>query len=198
MRGFDMRMGFRFLGFLLMTFFLVPKAYCAKETITEGQEELARNSTPSTILMIVVPKACAQVYPDDEIKKKAASIEYGFIGHLDSPESKERWGAAWILTPDATEEMRRNRQARIDKEWAKMAEETREFFAPERVACVTKNLQLDKNQCEEFVNALSVKESPEPTEEQIQKMLLALEATLDPCVPLVKNWPGKDAMPPPN
>jgi len=195
MRDFDIRMGFCCLGFLLVTFFLAPKAYCAEETVTEEQEELARKSTPFNMLMIVVPKACAQVYPDDEIKKKAASIEYGFIGHLDSPESKERWGAAWILTPDATEEMRRNRQARIDKEWAKMAEEAREFFAPERVACVTKNLQLDKNQCEEFVNALSMKEPPEPTKEQIRKMSLALEATLDPCVPLVKNWPGKDDRP---
>jgi len=198
MRGFDMRIFFRCLAAMAMMGLFSPKVYCAEDYMVELQDKFAKKSTPFTMLIVVLPKACAQTYPDDALKKKADAIEHGFVGHLDSPEAKKSFGIGVMLPPDATEEMRRELRERTDAAWEKNAKAQREFFAPDRVACVVKHLQLDKNQCQEFADVWEMDEPPVPTEEQARKMFHALEATLDPCVPLVKNWPGKEELPPPN
>jgi|GEM_PF-2540015 len=197
MRGFDMRILFRCLAVITVMCLLSQKVHGAEDYKVELQEKFTQKGTPFVMLLIVLPKACAQTYPDDNlIKKKADAIEYGFVGHLDDPDAKKRFGIGEMLPPDATEEMHRKLQERTDEAWEKMAKTNREFFAAERVACVVKNMKLDKNQCYEMINTWGVEEPPEPTEEQARKIFTALEATLDPCVSLVKDWPGKDYTPP--
>jgi len=63
-------------------------------------------------------------------------------------------------------------------------------FVPERlIACVEDHIQLNASQCKEMVNAFSDSEEVhmESDEEKLKNTMLAFDATIAACMPLIKN-----------
>jgi|GEM_PF-3158185 len=66
-------------------------------------------------------------------------------------------------------------------------------FVPEKlINCTKKHMQLNVRQCREMVDAFSDsdEEYTEPDEEELKKTMRAFNATIVPCMPLMKNEHG--------
>jgi len=66
-------------------------------------------------------------------------------------------------------------------------------FVPEKlISCTKKHMQLDVRQCRGMVDAFSDsdEEYTEPDDEELKKTMRAFNATIVPCMPLMKNEHG--------
>jgi len=174
---------------------LGASAHAGENSVEAASPKIAKRDTPPYVLLggTALPQACARIYP--EMAQQAAALQAGFTAHLDSAEAKEAWGRGIMLAPDATDEMRRKRQAHIDAHWQQMAAETREMFAPERITCLVSHMRLKRAQCQALVDSFGAHEDRKPTQAQWQEMEPAMDATIEPCMPLVTHWPGKNTPP---
>jgi len=173
----------------LVVFAVAALAAQAQENTAAATDKSLHEAPQYAMLLAAMPLACARIYP--AMAEKAAAVEAGFTAHFDSPHAKKSWSQGWMLPDHATEEMKRARQERIDVRWQKMATEAREIFAPERIVCLVSHMQLSRAQCQAFVDAFATGQEPQQDAMETGKTMQAMDRTIAPCMPLVKNWPGK-------